>query len=246
MPFSLRELEAELCRIPASKAVARPCAPGTVWRSVATSLAPLLYAKLEAWWNRPEPFLPSMFRDAWMILIPKPNKQPVQPRALRPLALQDPISKSIVGLLTRVAQREAYPQFTMLPIWAYLPGRSTQDALRRVSQHCRDAQALMERLRSTPFTRQQGTQRHLVAGGLQLFLDIERAFDMVSRESLFTKLGELGINPQIVLLLSLWHQDTKYHLNSNGEDHPIPVGRGVRQGCRAAPLLWNGYMWLFW
>ena len=245
MPFSLRELEAEMCRIPASKAVARPCAPGTVWRSVATSLAPLLYAKLEAWWHRPEPFLPSMFRDAWMILIPKPNKQPVHPRALRPLALQDPISKSIVGLLTRIAQREAYPQFTMLPIWAYLPGRSTQDALRRVSQHCRDAQVLMNSLRSSPFTRQQGTQRYLVAGGLQLFLDIERAFDMVSRESLFTKLGELGINPQIVLLLSLWHQNTKYHLNSNGEDHPIPVWRGVRQGCCAAPLLWNGYMWLF-
>lgn len=245
MPFTLSDLTTELSRIPALKAVARPCAPGTVWRTVAASIAPLIYAKLAAWWQKPEPFLPRFFRDAWMILIPKPNKPPVHPRALRPLALQDPISKAIVGLLTRIAQKEAYPMLTMLPLWAYLPGRSTQDALMRVSQHCRDAHALLTRLRSTPFTRHSGIHKLQVAGGLQLFLDIERAFDMVSRESLFTKLGELGINPQIVSLLSLWHQNTQYHLESNGEDHPISVGRGVRQGCRAAPLLWNGYMWLF-
>ena len=77
------------------------------------------------------------------------------------------------------------------------------------------------------------------------FLDIERAFDTISRERLFCKLHQLDIHPQLIQLLSLWHQETNYNLFSNGEESAIPVGKGVRQGCRAAPLLWNGYMWLF-
>ena len=244
MPFTMEELEVEMQKIPATRAVARPCAPGIVWRALAPQLAPIIYDLLTQWWTRHEPFLPGWFRDSWMILIPKPNKPPVTPAALRPLALQEPVSKCIVGLLTRKALWEAMPALTCMPLWAYLPGRSTQDALLRVGQHCREIHDMMTRMRSTPFTRHQGISRHRVAGGLQLFLDIEKAFDTVSRAKLFSRLGELGINPQIVVLLSHWHQQTHYHLNSNGEDVPIAVGRGVRQGCRAAPLLWTGYMWL--
>ena len=245
MPFTADELEAEMSRIPASRAVARPCALGTVWRALAPQLAPIIHAFLTEWWNKPEPFLPGWFRDSWMILIPKPNKPPVSPSVLRPLALQEPISKCIVGLLTKKALWDAMPAFTLMPLWAYLPGRSTQDALLRVGHHCLAVRNMMTCLRSTPFTRYRGLNRHRIAGGLQLFLDIEKAFDTVSRARLFSRLGEIGINPQIVILLSHWHQQTHYHLNSNGEDIPIAVGRGVRQGCRAAPLLWTGYMWLF-
>lgn len=203
MPFTIAELTRELRRIPAVKAVARPCAPGAVWKCLATTLAPSIHAKLQEWWSRPTPFLPTWFRDCWMVLIPKPNKPPVHPKALRPLALQEPISKCLVGLLTRSALRDAYPNFVQVPLWAYLPGRSTQDALMRVAQHCREAKALMQTLRSTPFTRHRGHKSLPLAGGLQLFLDIERAFDTVSRERLFQRLHLTGIHPQTVQLLAL-------------------------------------------
>lgn len=245
MPFTMEDLEKELSQMPVSKAVARPCAPAPVWRMLAPKLAPPLHALLTHWWDRPEPFIPSWFRDAWMLLIPKPNKSPTTPGALRPLALQEPISKCIVGLLTKSALREAFPVFCQMPLWAYLPGRSTQEALLRVSRHCHLARTLTASSKSTPFTRQQGITRCRLAGGLQLFLDIEKAFDGVCREKLFSRLGEAGINPQTVLLLSHWHQNTHYHINCNGEDTPVSGGCGVRQGCRAAPLLWTGYMWLF-
>ncbi|CAL1159315.1 unnamed protein product, partial [Cladocopium goreaui] len=208
------DLAQELSRIPAVKAVARPCAPGAVWKSLAYLIAPAIHAKLQEW-------------------------------ALRPLALQEPISKAVVGLLTRAAQRDALPQLTRMPLWAYLPGRSTQDALLRVARHCHAARQLMQSLRTNPFTRQQGLPRFKIAGALQIFLDIERAFDMLSREHLFSRLHHLEINPHIIQLLALWHQETHYSLFCNGEESTIPVGKGVRQGCRAAPLLWNGYMWLF-
>lgn len=122
MPFTVDDLAAELSRIPAVKAVARPCAPGAVWKCLANDLAPFLHAKLQEWWFRPTPILPSWFRDS---------------RALRPLALQEPISKSIVGLLTKKALTEALPSFVTMPLWAYLPGRSTKDALLRVAARCR-------------------------------------------------------------------------------------------------------------
>ena len=97
----------------------------------------------------------------------------------------------------------------------------------------------MQTLCSTPFTRQKGHKSLPLAGGLQLLLDIEHAFDMISREKLFQRLHELGINPQTVQLLSVTH------IYCNGEDTPLLVGKGVRQGCRAAPFLWNGYLWWF-
>ena len=245
LPFTADDLEREMRRIDPTKAVARPCAPGAVWKALAHIIAPAIFTRLQDWWSRPTPYLPSWFRDAWMILIPKPNKPPVDPRALRPLALQEPISKALVGLLTKAAQQDALPKLTAMPLWAYLPGRSTQDALLRVARHCVAVRSLIRSARSTPHSRQSGQCRFKVAGGLQLFLDIERAFDMICREHLFQQLHQLDIHPQVVLLLTLWHQETRYHLRCNGTDTPIPVGKGVRQGCRAAPLLWNGYMWLF-
>ena len=245
MPFTADDLASELSRIPACKAVARPCAPGVVWKSLSSHIAGIIFDQLVEWWSRPTPFLPGWFRDSWMILIPKPHKPPVTPGALRPLALQEPISKCLVGLLTKQAMYEALPHMTPLPLWAYMPGRGTHDALLRVANHCRETRALMQTLRSTPFIRQSRAARPKVAGGLQLFLDIERAFDLLSRERLFGQLHKLGISPQIIQLLSLWHQQTQYHLKCHGTEIPIQVGKGVHQGCRAAPLLWNGYMWLF-
>lgn len=85
MPFSVAEFEHELSLIPATKAVARPCAPGIAWKTVAPTITSPIYDILRDWWSRPTP---SWFRDSWMILIPKPNKPPVTPGALRPLALQ--------------------------------------------------------------------------------------------------------------------------------------------------------------
>ena len=171
-------------------------------------------------------------------MLPKPLKPPVHPSALRPIALQEPIGKAVVGLLASRALNEAFVDLAQLPSWAYLPFRSTQDALLRVAQHCRSIRTLVASQRSTPFTRCHALPRHRIAGGISIFLDIERAFDQVDRAKLFAKLASLGVNPKIVQLLSLWHQETSYSLLCNGVEEPIRVGKGLRQGCKAAPCLW--------
>ena len=245
LPFSVEELEQALRDIPATKAVARPCAPSPVWKALAASIAQPLHDLLWHWFVGPSTFIPPWFKDSWMLLIPKPNKPPVNPRALRPLALQEPIGKAIVGLLASKAQLAILPSITSWPIWSYLPRRSTQDALLRVSQHCRAVRDLIAAHRSTPFSRAQGLTCSKVSGGIGIFLDIERAFDHVNRPQLFAKLVQVGIPTPIAHLLTLWHQNTGYHLYSHGAESRIKVGRGLRQGCKAAPLLWNVYVLLF-
>ena len=124
LPFTMEELLRALMEIPISRAVARPFSPGMIWRSLAPVIAPPLFRFLQAIWNCPEPPIPDTWRDAWLLLIPKPNKQPCSPDALRPLALQEPVGKSIIGLLAQVAQRESLPVLTSWPLWAYLPQKN--------------------------------------------------------------------------------------------------------------------------
>ena len=239
LPFTAAQLERALREIPASKAVARPCSPGFIWKSVAPIIAPALFDKLLEWWDTPQPYIPTWFKLGWMVMLPKPLKPPMHPSALRPIALQEPVGKAVVGLLASRALKEAFPDLAQLPSWAYMPFRSTQDALLRVAQHCRSVRTLMASQRSTPFTRSQATSRHKIAGGISIFLDIERAFDRVDRMRLFAKLASIGVHPKIIQLLSLWHQETSYSLICQGIEEPIQVGRGLRQGCKAAPFLWN-------
>ena len=46
-------------------------------------------------------------------------------------------------------------------------------------------------------------------------------------------------------MLARWHEYTSYHVEVNGSTTPIEVGAGVRQGCKAAPWLFNAFVLLY-
>jgi hypothetical protein len=48
--------------------------------------------------------------------------------------------------------------------------------------------------------------------------------------------------PALTTLLAQWHSHTDYCVEQSGQSVLVPTGRGVRQGCRAAPLLWNVFL----
>ncbi|CAL1130183.1 unnamed protein product [Cladocopium goreaui] len=108
LPFDQDALLKALEQIPISKAVARPFTPGLIWKSHANLLAPPLFRILQQLWDCPEPRVPACWRDAWLILIPKPLKAACSPDALRPLALQEPIGLSRIlyyfGIIMEVLQ----------------------------------------------------------------------------------------------------------------------------------------------
>ena len=242
VPFSVSQLADALSRIPTTKATARHCAPGTVWRQQAQFLAPLLYEKLCTWWNYNPPYIPPSWRHGWLLLIPKSGRSPTKPQNLRPLALQEPIGKAVISILINLAVHEAMRQLVLFPIWAYLANRSTMEAIRRVSLHCIEVREFVRAQRSTPHSRANRVPRATLYGGIQLFLDLQRAFDCLNRGKLFQRLHTFNINESLVCLLSTWHENTCYYVQNEMGDTPICTGKGVRQGCKAAPGLWNFFV----
>ena len=129
-----------------------------------------------------------------------------------------------------------------LPLWAYLPHRSTLDSLLRVAQHCKEARTLISSQRSNPFTRASQQVRHKTCGAVQLLIDMSRAFDSIDRNKLFQRLHQIGVRKEVVKLLTAWHSDTSYAVQTGNQQTMIPVARGLRQGCKAAPWLWNAIL----
>ena len=245
IPFTLPELTEALRGIPLHRAVAHPFAPGLVWRSQSHVIAPILFQILGQWWSVNPPYIPQIWKDGWMLMLGKPNKPATTPYNLRPIALQDPVGKAIIGLLIRHACADAKPLMLPWPIWAYLPTRSTLDAICRVASHCKMVALLVASQKPTPHARALGVPKYCFCGGVSVMLDLERAFDNVSREKLFCQLHKLQIRPEITHLLTHWHTNTQYHFQHGSDTVALPTGAGLRQGCKAAPGLWNCLMVLY-
>ena len=71
-----------------------------------------------------------------------------------------------------------------------------------------------------------------------VFVDLEKAYDMVDRDKVWTALGQLGASNQLITAIQSF-----YHLNKVAvrvEDKLsgfFSVKRGLRQGCPLSPLL---------
>ena len=80
---------------------------------------------------------------------------------------------------------------------------------------------------------------------MQLFIGNNRAFDSVDRTKLFSRLHLLSLDGSLIQLLQSWHIDTAYIISHAGAHEAVPVQKGLRQGCKAAPFLWNCMMVIF-
>ena len=67
--------------------------------------------------------------------------------ALRPIALQTPLSKTIMSMFVHEAKKHTLRALTWFPQLAYLPGRGTWEAISRVQAHARAVQALHHKWR---------------------------------------------------------------------------------------------------
>ena len=245
-PFSEQDVRSALESIPISKAIAPGFAPGAIWRALANHVTPWLFSLLQCWWYQDNPIIPDCWRHGWLFWLPKPGKPPTTPAALRPIALQEPVGKALMGVLCRVGQTDSLDSMLHWPLWAYLPHRSTLDSLLRVAQHCKTVRSLVQSQRSTPFTRASQQDRYKLCGGVQLLVDLSRAFDSVDRNRLFARLHDLGVRKEVVKLLQCWRSDTCYIVKTGDATTQVPVERGLRQGCKAAPWLWKGLIERSW
>ena len=98
-PLSQQDILDNLRMIPTKKAGPAHMAFNMVYKAGAEILAPVLHNFRQDWWKGGRPYVPQAWKDAWMILLPKPGRQCKGPADMRPIGLSHPIGKAILRAL---------------------------------------------------------------------------------------------------------------------------------------------------
>ena len=77
------------------------------------------------------------------------------------------------------------------------------------------------------------------------FIDLTKAYDLVSRDSLFLGLPKIGCPRKLQSMIESFHTDTKGTVQFNGIfSEPFENCSGVTQGCFIAPMLFGTFFGL--
>ena len=72
------------------------------------------------------------------------------------------------------------------------------------------------------------------------FIDLTKAFDLVSRSGLFHILKKVSCPPRLLAIVESFHTDMQSTVCYNGAtSEPFPISSGVKQGCVLAPTLFG-------
>ncbi|RJG15198.1 hypothetical protein D4A39_16670, partial [Alcanivorax profundi] len=72
------------------------------------------------------------------------------------------------------------------------------------------------------------------------FIDLTKAFDLVSRSGLFALLHKIGCPPKLRKMVESFHDNMSGTVQYDGESSdPFPIKSGVKQGCVLAPTLFG-------
>ena len=242
-PFLLdaEQLQCQLAKIPVHKAVPKNDPAGVTWKAVADIIAPYVCEYVREEWYPHALRIPTMWTSASMIFLQKPGKTGCEPRHWRPIALQDALGKSVISVVTEQAKPWIHMWLQQFPQCAYLPHRSTSTALRRVFQHCDKVRGMCAEQTYNLHSKKAGTRYKPFVGGLQVCLDLSAAFDLLPRRHLATALDLAGVPEDVQQVLLAWLDQAVYHVEHKALTGTVRPTRGVRQGCRASPILWAAF-----
>ncbi|OLP84392.1 LINE-1 retrotransposable element ORF2 protein [Symbiodinium microadriaticum] len=238
------ELQVYLDKLPARKAGAPSTAPGAVWRACSDLISPTLAGLLNQRWDHSPLTPPEPWVRATLSLLLKPHKSGSAPKDFRPIGLLDALGKASISMLMSKIRADLEAYIRTSPQFAYLTGRSTSDALRRVYVHNTAARAMRMPSTRDPHYKRAGGKPVTLQGALQVCLDLTSAFDFVPRHLIAEALQDAGITGAPAQLLLSWLHACSYDLYVEGKCAHIPTNRGVKQGCPASPLLFAAFMTL--
>ena len=242
VPFAADDIRRAIDQLHVNRSVAMPFLPAVAWKGESARLAQFLHQTLTTWWGTYPPIIPQDWRNAWLYFLPKPGKKSDTPEALRPIAFMETFGKLVMGLVSDCLKCHLTPMLRQQPQFGFLPMRGALDAVARVSQHYASIRTLVANHRRTVARQMTTTPSYRLVGGIQLFLDLTRAFDCVNRSFLIQHLHDLETPSDLLTIITHWHEQTHYNIFSAHETTSVPVGLGVRQGCKIAPQLWLVYM----
>ena len=184
-----------------------------------------------------------VFPDPWniseLVLIPKPFKPMKSPADLRPIALLPPEIKVLSTLLAERIRPYALQFLADIPQFAYIAGRSLQEALHRVIARCAQVRALVASQAINIHGRRAGKSSQPLCGGMQLSLDISKAYDRLPRRDLEASLRAAEVPEELVQTVMALRNQAALHIAFRGSTGFVHTKRGIHQGSGLSPLLWS-------
>jgi len=232
------ELAEALAALPASKALPAAQPPAALWKAAAGTLAEKLLPKVNAWLQHMDVAPPDEWHIADIFLMLKPGK-PSEPASLRPISLLHPIAKALACVLKQKLEPAAARLLQDLPQFAYMHGRSAQDALDRAMAHCSHARAVLRTQSNNPHLRKQGYRTMPCRGALTLSVDLQKAFDVMPREFLNEALLKAEVEPALRWAILQIHNHATMRFKIGDHCRCITTDNGIRQGCGLSPTLWS-------
>ena len=110
------------------KAVPKGCAPASAWKICQGQVEQRVTELADSFYTGQQR-LPIHWLDCYLSLLPKPNKSTRRPESLRPLGLQDAASKAFSRIIKCKLFDQVRSKLEQYPQYAYLPHRSTYDAI---------------------------------------------------------------------------------------------------------------------
>ena len=215
---TMSELNEAIDSLPVRKAPGMDGIPAEVIKSAKGSLAEHLHNLLCQCWEEGQ--VPQEMKDSNIITLYKNKGDRSDCNNYRGISLLSIVGKCYARVTLRRLQKLAeriYPESQC----GFRPERSTIDmifSLRQLQERCREQR-----------------QPLYIA-----FIDLTKAFDLVSRGGLFKILPKIGCPPKLLSVIKSFHTDMQGIVQFDGDfSKPFSIRSGVKQGCVLAPTLFG-------
>ena len=166
--------------------------------------------------------IPSSWKEATVVPIPKPNRDPADPSNYRPIALTSCLCKTmermVNGRLVWVLEsKNLISKFQC----GFRKDRSTIDHLVRFETFVREAFARKKQV-------------------LAVFFDLEKAYDTTWKHGILTDLYNLEFRGNLPIFIQNFLSDRQFKVKSGSQvSDAYPQETGVPQGSILSPVLFN-------
>lgn len=215
---TIDELDKAIDKLPSGKAPGKDCIPAEIIKCGKPALLEPLHKLLCKCWEDGE--VPQSMRDANIVTLYKNKGDRSDCNNYRGISLLSIVGKLFARIaLTRLQKLadQVYPESQC----GFRSKRSTVDmvfSLRQLQEKCREQH-----------------QPLYIA-----FIDLTKAFDLVSRDGLFKILPLIGCPPKLLNIVKSFHDGMLSTVQYDGEtSEEFEVKSGVKQGCVLAPTLFG-------
>jgi len=215
---TLAELEKAIMSLSSGKAPGNDGIPPEVIKCGGSALLEHLHNLLCQCWE--EGAVPQDMRDANIVTLYKNKGDKSDCNNYRGISLLSIVGKAFAKVVLHRLQKLAdrvYPESQC----GFRSERSTIDmvfSIRQLQEKCREQHKPL----------------------FLAFIDLTKAFDLVSRDGLFTVLAKIGCPPRLLSVIQSFHDDMKGTVQYDGStSDAFNIRSGVKQGCVLAPTLFG-------